>query len=61
MRLVYCADDDTYYGEHTRVPRTAFEATVARRVASGAPAQTEQERLLDELHWLASHRVAVLG
>jgi hypothetical protein len=60
MRLVYLADDDTYYGEHTRVPRVTFEAAVARRVAEGRTERIEQERLLDELHWLTSHWVAVL-
>jgi hypothetical protein len=60
MRLVYCADDDSYYGEHTRLSRAAFEAAVARRVAEGSEEQLEQKRLLDELHWLASPRGVVL-
>ncbi len=52
MQLVYLPHDDTYYGEHTRVSRAAFEAAVARLVAGGVEARLAGTRLLDELAWM---------
>jgi hypothetical protein len=51
MRLVYLADDDTYYGEHTRVPRATFETAVARLVAGGVEERAGRTLLLEELRW----------
>jgi hypothetical protein len=60
MRLVYLADDDSYYGEHTRVPRVTFETAVARFVAGGSAEQAARTLLLEETSWFAPHTGTVL-